>query len=92
MQEVLKSQKIKKNAMFSKDLGFQLIRLYSIGLFCVGRLWIGCSGTPQKILDYLVDKIKEVMGSLEKDTMAMARKLFMSRMEAVVTAGDNFIE
>jgi hypothetical protein len=43
-------------------------------------------------LDYLVDKIKEVMGSLEKDTMAMARKLFMSRMEAVVTAGDNFIE
>jgi hypothetical protein len=40
----------------------------------------------------MVHKIKEVMGSLEKDTMAMTCKLFMSRIEAVVAAGGSFID
>jgi hypothetical protein len=43
-------------------------------------------------LDSLVRKIKEVMGRLEKDTMDMACNRFMSRIEAVVAAGGNFIE
>jgi hypothetical protein len=92
MQEVLKSHKIKRNTMISEDLGFQfqLFRLDSIGLFCEWPPWIGCSWTPQNILDSLVRKIKEVMGSLEKDTMDTACNRFMSRIEAVVAAGGNF--
>jgi hypothetical protein len=43
-------------------------------------------------LDSVVRKIKEVMGSLEKDTMAMTYKLFMSRIEVLVAASGNFID
>jgi hypothetical protein len=39
-----------------------------------------------------VQKIKEVMGSLEMDTVANACRRFRSRIEAVVEADGDFIE
>jgi hypothetical protein len=36
--------------------------------------------------------MKEVMGSLNRDTIARACKLFWSRLEAVAEADGNFIE
>jgi hypothetical protein len=40
----------------------------------------------------LVHKTKERMGSLNKDTVVMACKHFMSRIEALVEADGDFIE
>jgi hypothetical protein len=40
----------------------------------------------------LISKMKEAMGSLNRDTIARAFKLFWSRLEAVVEADGNFIE
>jgi len=37
-------------------------------------------------------KIKEVMGSLDRDMVAKACRRFRSRLEAVVEAGGDFIE
>jgi hypothetical protein len=37
-------------------------------------------------------KIKEVMGSLNRDTAVKAFKWYTSRIEAVVAADGNFIE
>jgi hypothetical protein len=39
-----------------------------------------------------VQKIKEMMGSLDRDTMAKACKRLWSRIAAVAKDGDNFIE
>jgi hypothetical protein len=40
----------------------------------------------------LILKIKEVMGSLDRDTVAKAFKWYTSRIEAVITADGDFIE
>jgi hypothetical protein len=48
--------------------------------------------TPHNTSDSLVQKIKEVMGSLERDTVANARRRFWSRIEAMVEADGDFIE
>jgi hypothetical protein len=48
--------------------------------------------SPDKILDSLVHKIKEVMGILERDTVAMTYKWFRPRIEMVVATDSNFIE
>ena len=40
----------------------------------------------------LIQKIKEVMGSLARDTLAKASTGFGSRIEAVITSDDSFIE
>jgi hypothetical protein len=39
-----------------------------------------------------MQKIKEVMGSLARDTLAKASTGFGSRIEAVITSDDSFIE
>jgi hypothetical protein len=52
------------------------------------ELWVSaksCNKTEDLIL-----KIKEVMGSLNRDTMAKACKSLMSRIEAVITADGSF--
>jgi hypothetical protein len=43
-------------------------------------------------LKELIQKIKEVMGSLARDTLAKACMSFRSRIEAVFTADGSFIE
>ncbi len=48
--------------------------------------------SPDKILDSLVHKIKEVMGILERDMVAMTYKRFRPRIEMVVATDSNFIE
>ncbi len=47
---------------------------------------------PHNKTEDLILKIKEVMGSLDRDTMAKAYKSYMSRIEAVVTADGSCIE
>ncbi len=47
---------------------------------------------PQNNSDPLVHKMKERMGSLNKDTVIMACKHFMSRIEALVEADGDFIK
>jgi hypothetical protein len=47
---------------------------------------------PHNKTEDLILKIKEVMGSLDRDTVAKAYKSNMSRIEAVVTADGSFIE
>jgi hypothetical protein len=47
---------------------------------------------PNNITEDLILKIKEVMGSLDRDTVAKAYNSYMSRIEACVTADGSFIE
>jgi hypothetical protein len=47
---------------------------------------------PHNKTEDLIQKIKEVMGSLYRDTVAKACKRFRSRIEAVVAADGDFIE
>ncbi len=47
---------------------------------------------PHNKTEDLIVKIKEVMGTLDRDTVAKAYKRYMSRIEAVVTADGSFIE
>jgi hypothetical protein len=46
--------------------------------------------SAQKTSDSLVNKIKEVMGILERDTVAKACKQFRPYVEVVVAADCNF--
>jgi hypothetical protein len=45
-----------------------------------------------KLTEDLVKKIKEVMGSLDRDTVTKACRRFRSRIETVVAADGDFIE
>ena len=47
---------------------------------------------PHNKTEDLILKIKEVRGSLDRDTVAKAYKSYTSRIEAVVTADGYFIE
>jgi hypothetical protein len=47
---------------------------------------------PHNKTEDLILKIKEVMGSLDSDTVAKAYKSYMSTIEAVVTADGSSIE
>ncbi len=47
--------------------------------------------TPHNTSDSMVHKIKEVMGSLNRNTVARACRCFQSWSEAVVEADSNFI-
>jgi hypothetical protein len=47
---------------------------------------------PHSKTEDLIEKIKEVMGSLDRDTVAKACRRFRSRIEAVVAAEGDFIE
>jgi hypothetical protein len=48
--------------------------------------------TPHNNSDSLILKIKEVMGSLDRETVARACRQFWSRIEAMVEADGDFIE
>ncbi len=48
--------------------------------------------TPHNTSAALMDKITEVMGNLNRDTVAKACRWFWSRIEAVVAADGDFIE
>jgi hypothetical protein len=43
-------------------------------------------------VDSLVAKIKEVMGNLDRDTLAKACRRFRTRLEAVVEGNGDFFE
>jgi hypothetical protein len=47
---------------------------------------------PHNKTENLLPKIKEVMGSFDRNNMAKACMSFRSRMEAVFTADSSFIE
>jgi hypothetical protein len=66
---------------------------------CYSFVWIllGVSGLranlkPHNKTENLLPKIKEVMRSFDRNTMAEACMSFRSRMEAVFTADSSFIE
>jgi hypothetical protein len=52
---------------------------------------MGQSKVSQQIQD-LIQKMKEVMGSLARDTLAKACTSFSSRIEVVFAADGSFIE
>jgi hypothetical protein len=56
----------------------------------VSELWF--KAKPHNKTEDLILKIKEEMGSLERDTVAKAFKWYPSRIEAVVTAYSGLIE
>ena len=47
---------------------------------------------PNNITEDLILKIKEAMGSLDRDTVVKAYKSYTSRVQAIVTADGYFIE
>ncbi len=56
----------------------------------VSELWV--KAKPHNKTEDLILKIKEVMGSLDRDTVVKAFKWYTSRIEAVVAADGDFIE
>jgi hypothetical protein len=60
--------------------------------FAWGVAQLDVNKCPEKTLDSLVQKMKEVMGSLERNTVARACKRFRPRMEEMVAAGGDFSE
>ena len=63
----------------------------NLDCFVCGVFALKITAKDQHKTKALIQKIKELMGSLDKDTMAKACKMFMVRMDAVVTADGNFI-
>jgi hypothetical protein len=47
---------------------------------------------PHSKTEDLIEKIKEMMGSLDRDTVAKSCRRFRSRIEAVIAAEGDFIE
>ncbi len=60
--------------------------------FVLGVAKLDVNESPQQTSDSLVHKMKEVMGILERDTVARACKLFRPRIEEMVAADDDFNE
>jgi hypothetical protein len=56
----------------------------------VSELWVKAK-SRNKSKD-LIQKMKEVMGSIARDTLSKACTSFRSRIEVVFTADDSFIE
>jgi hypothetical protein len=56
----------------------------------VSELWV--KAKHHKKTEDLILKIKEVMGSLDRDIVAKAFKWYTSRIETVITAVGDFIE
>ncbi len=57
-----------------------------------GATQLNVNAAPQNKTVDLNKKIKEVMGSFDRDTVARACKRFSSRIEAVIAADGDFIE
>jgi hypothetical protein len=60
--------------------------------FVLGVSELMVKAKPHNKTKDLILKIKEVMGSLDRDTVAKAFKKYASRIEAVVTADGDLIE
>jgi hypothetical protein len=60
--------------------------------FVLGVSELMVKAKPRNKTEDLILKIKEVMGSFDRDTVAKAYKNYMARIEAVVTADGYFIE
>ncbi len=60
--------------------------------FVLGVSELMVKAQPHNKTEDLILKIKEVMGSLDRDTVAKAYKSYMSSIKAVVTADGSFIE
>ncbi len=60
--------------------------------FVLGVSELRVKSKPHNKTEDLILKIKEVMGSLDRDTVAKAYKSYTARMEAFVTADGYFIE
>ncbi len=60
--------------------------------FVLGVSELMVKAKPHNKTEDLILNIKEVMGSLDRDTVAKAYKSYMSRIDAVVTADGSFIE
>jgi hypothetical protein len=60
--------------------------------FVWGVTELRVNAKPHSKTEDLIEKIKEVMGSLDRDTVAKACRRFRSRIEAVVAAEGDFIE
>jgi hypothetical protein len=60
--------------------------------FVLGVPELMVKAKPHNKIEDLILKIKEVMGSLDRDTMAKAYKSYTSRIAAVVIADSYFIE
>jgi hypothetical protein len=57
-----------------------------------GATQLNVNAVPQNKTEDLNKKIKEVMGSFDRDTVARACRRFSSRIEAVIAADGDFIE
>jgi hypothetical protein len=75
-----------------KDMASQLAWLQPFGLFMCGISEYRVNVKPHNITAYPISKIMEVMGYLDRDTMAKAFKRFRSSTEALVAAVGHFIE
>ncbi len=60
--------------------------------FILGVSELYAKAKPHNKTEDLILKIKEVMGSLDRDTVAMACRRFMAKIEAVVVVDGDFIE
>ncbi len=60
--------------------------------FVLGVSELMVKAKPHNKTEDLILKIKEVMRSLDRDTVAKAYKSYMSRIEAFVTADGSFIK
>ena len=60
--------------------------------FVSGVSELKANAVPHNKIADLIEKIKEVMGSLDRDTVARSCRRFCSRIEAVIAADGDFIE
>ncbi len=70
-------------------------RGFGLPAHLTATLWTilcGASPAPRNKTEDLVKKIKEVMGYLDKHTVAKACRRFRSRIQALVAADGDFIE
>jgi hypothetical protein len=64
----------------------------NLGYFVLGVSELMVKAKPHNKTEDLILKIKEVMGSLDRDTVAKAFKWYTSRIEADVATDGDFIE
>jgi hypothetical protein len=75
------------------DLASQLPKLKSpVGLFGVWHLWLACQWDFSQHTGSLIQKIKELKGTIYRDTMAKVCRRSLSRTEYMVKAGGDFIQ
>jgi hypothetical protein len=79
VREVIKSCKIKRSRVLAKIWTSSSSGWTPLNYFVWGVSVLDVNKSPQNTSDSLVHKIKEVIGSLERDTVDRACKLFRSK-------------